>query len=146
MCCCRMYYELMLLAPTEMVVCMHLAQLGAPVSASSIHVHAHVDYTYMYMRGALRGRFCIFQRHMTPTHVLLQGADSMIACWHVCPRYAGLLEASMDHTPNVCSIPPGELITFCMDQAYACRLEPLGTLLIPPDFNVGVTDWERSIR
>lgn len=52
----------------------------------------------------------------------------------------------MEHTPNVCSIPPRELLNFCFDQAYACRLEPNGTLLIPPDFNVGVTDWERSIR
>lgn len=29
---------------------------------------------------------------------------------------------------------------------YNCRLEPCGSLLIPPDFNVGVTDWERSMR
>lgn len=25
-------------------------------------------------------------------------------------------------------------------------MEPAGSLLIPPDFNVGVTDWERSMR
>lgn len=31
-------------------------------------------------------------------------------------------------------------------QGYGCRLEPQGSLLIPPDFNVGVTDWERSMR
>lgn len=31
-------------------------------------------------------------------------------------RYAGLLEATMDHTPNVCSIPPRELLDFCVDQ------------------------------
>lgn len=61
-------------------------------------------------------------------------------------RYAALLEASMDHVPNVCSIPPRELLNFCMDQGYSCRLEPDGTLLIPPDYNVGVTDWERSLR
>ncbi len=29
---------------------------------------------------------------------------------------------------------------------YQCRLEPEGSLLIPPDFNVGVTDWERASR
>lgn len=61
-------------------------------------------------------------------------------------RYAGLLEATMDHVPNVCSIPPRELLEFCIDQGYKCRLEPKGSLLIPPDFNVGVTDWERSLR
>lgn len=33
-------------------------------------------------------------------------------------RYAALLEASMDHTPNVCSIPPRELVFFCMEQDY----------------------------
>lgn len=52
----------------------------------------------------------------------------------------------MDHTPNVCSIPPRELMDFCVDQGYNCRLEPRGSLLIPPDYNVGVTDWERSMR
>jgi hypothetical protein len=25
-------------------------------------------------------------------------------------------------------------------------MEPRGSLLIPPDYNVGVTDWERSMR
>uniref|UniRef100_A0A6T8PRJ0 Uncharacterized protein n=1 Tax=Chlamydomonas leiostraca TaxID=1034604 RepID=A0A6T8PRJ0_9CHLO len=61
-------------------------------------------------------------------------------------RYASLLEATMDHTPNVCSIPPPELVEFCTEHGYSCRLEPHGSLLIPPDYNVGVTDWERSMR
>ncbi|KAL6747530.1 hypothetical protein V8C86DRAFT_1309050 [Haematococcus lacustris] len=61
-------------------------------------------------------------------------------------RYAGLLEATMDHCPAVCSIPPEGLRAFCMEHGYRCRLEPRGSLLIPPDFNVGVTDWERSMR
>ena len=29
-------------------------------------------------------------------------------------------------------------------RGYQCRLEPRGTLLVPSDFNVGLTDWERS--
>jgi hypothetical protein len=129
-------------------------------------------------------------------------------------RYAGLLEATMEHVPNVCSIPPQELLDFCTDAGYSCRcaallsplcaipavfatcawqrrhlaaawhavrdgsagrwclqwlyhcihivrpaadmscgpapphhrLEPQGSLLIPPDYNVGMTDWERSLR
>ncbi|KAL6763038.1 hypothetical protein V8C86DRAFT_3130291 [Haematococcus lacustris] len=61
-------------------------------------------------------------------------------------RYAGLLEATMDHCPAVCSIPPEGLRAFCLEHGYGCRLEPQGSLLIPPDFNVGVTDWERSMR
>ncbi|GIM12826.1 hypothetical protein Vretimale_16056 [Volvox reticuliferus] len=67
-------------------------------------------------------------------------------CEEEAQRYAGLLEASMDHKPHVCSIPPLELLSFCLDQTYACRLEPKGSLLIPPDFNVAITDWERSLR
>eukprot|EP00198_Chlamydomonas_reinhardtii_P002931 XP_001692267.1 predicted protein [Chlamydomonas reinhardtii] len=67
-------------------------------------------------------------------------------CEEEATRYACLLEASMDHTPHVCSIPPRELLSFCLDQTYSCRLEPRGSLLIPPDFNVSVTDWERSLR
>lgn len=52
----------------------------------------------------------------------------------------------MEHCPNVCSIPPQELLTFCADAGYALRLEPAGSLLIPPDYNVNITDWERSLR
>ena len=35
---------------------------------------------------------------------------------HAPCSYACLLEASMDHTPHVCSIPPRELLSFCLDQ------------------------------
>lgn len=61
-------------------------------------------------------------------------------------RYAGLLEATMEHMPHVCPIEPAELVDFCTDSGYTYRLESQGSLLIPPDYNVGVTDWERSIR
>lgn len=61
-------------------------------------------------------------------------------------RYAGLLEATMDHTPSVCPIDPQELLEFCLESGYSCRLEANGSLLIPPDYNVGITDWERTLR
>jgi hypothetical protein len=61
-------------------------------------------------------------------------------------RYAGLLEATMDHVPHVCPIEAKELLDFCVESGYCCRLEVGGSLLIPPDFNVGMTDWERSLR
>ncbi|KAK9817727.1 hypothetical protein WJX72_001284 [[Myrmecia] bisecta] len=61
-------------------------------------------------------------------------------------RYAGLLEATMEHAPNVCPIEPAELMDFCKDSGYNCRFEPRGSLLIPPDYNVGLTDWERSLK
>ena len=52
----------------------------------------------------------------------------------------------MVHKPHVCPITPQELLEFCREAGYSCRLEPRGTLLIPPDHNVGLTDWERSLR
>ena len=64
-------------------------------------------------------------------------------------RYAGQLGGTFrafSHLPSVCSIPPEELLDFCVDAGYNCRLEPAGSHLLPPDFNVGTTDWERSLR
>jgi hypothetical protein len=62
-------------------------------------------------------------------------------------RYAGLLEAAMSrHVPKVGPIDSKELLDFCADSGYNCRLEPSGTLLMPPEYNVGMTDWERSLR
>ncbi|EFN58519.1 hypothetical protein CHLNCDRAFT_56897 [Chlorella variabilis] len=61
-------------------------------------------------------------------------------------RYSTLLEATMDHEPTVWPIEWGELLEFCNSAGYRCRLEPSGSLLIPPDYNVGMTDWEKSLR
>jgi hypothetical protein len=61
-------------------------------------------------------------------------------------RYSGLLEATMDHVPSVCPIEPVELLDFCTDSGYSYRVEAQGSLLIPPDYYVGITDWERSLR
>lgn len=52
----------------------------------------------------------------------------------------------MDHEPTVWPIEWGELLDFCNSAGYRCRLEPPGSLLIPPDYNVGMTDWEKSLR
>ncbi len=52
----------------------------------------------------------------------------------------------MEHAPMVCSIPPAELLSFCEEAGYCCSLEAAGSILIPPDCNVGITDWERSLR
>jgi hypothetical protein len=61
-------------------------------------------------------------------------------------RYSTLLEATMDHEPTVWPIEWGELLEFCNTSGYRCRLEPAGSLLIPPDYNVGTTDWEKSLK
>lgn len=61
-------------------------------------------------------------------------------------RYSGLLEATMEHVPSVCPIEPAELLDFCADSGYSYRVEAIGSLLIPPDYYVGITDWERSLR
>ena len=52
----------------------------------------------------------------------------------------------MDHKATVCPIVWEELLEFCNSCNYRCRLEPRGSLLIPPEFNVSVTDWEKSNR
>lgn len=52
----------------------------------------------------------------------------------------------MEHMPHVCPIEPSELLDFCTESGYTYRLESQGSLLIPPDYNVGMTDWERSMR
>ena len=52
----------------------------------------------------------------------------------------------MDHVPSVCPIEPAELLDFCTDSGYSYRVEAQGSLLIPPDYYVGMTDWERSLR
>ena len=52
----------------------------------------------------------------------------------------------MVHAPQVSAIQVPELIDFCAEAGHQFRLEAAGTLLIPPSFNVTVTDWERSIR
>jgi hypothetical protein len=61
-------------------------------------------------------------------------------------RYCTLLQATMPHVPNVMPIEPKELLEFCSDAGYNCRLELRGTWFTPPDYNVGMTDWERSLR
>ncbi|BDA46441.1 hypothetical protein COCOBI_08-5340 [Coccomyxa sp. Obi] len=61
-------------------------------------------------------------------------------------RYCTLLQATMPHVPNVMPIEPKELLEFCSDAGYNCRLEPRGSWFTPPDYNVGMTDWERSLR
>lgn len=61
-------------------------------------------------------------------------------------RYASRLETTMDRPPNVVPITPSELLEFCLESGYNCRLEQGGSELCPPDFNVDVTDWERSLR
>lgn len=61
-------------------------------------------------------------------------------------RYAALLEATMEHKPTVCPIDPHELLSFCSESGHSCRLESAGSLLIPPNCNVGVTDWERTLQ
>lgn len=61
-------------------------------------------------------------------------------------RYASQLEATMDRASNVVPITPSELLEFCQESGYNCRLEQGGSMLSPPDFNVDITDWERSLR
>mmetsp|Transcript_68668 Transcript_68668/g.217182 ORF Transcript_68668/g.217182 Transcript_68668/m.217182 type:complete len:345 (-) Transcript_68668:1991-3025(-) len=61
-------------------------------------------------------------------------------------RYSVLLEAQMEHCPEVEGMPPDDLIEFCMDSGYNCRVMPAGSLIMPSENTVEVTDWERAMR
>lgn len=60
-------------------------------------------------------------------------------------RFVTLLEPSLTHKPSVFSISWCEVTEWCEENNTRCRLEPAGSLLIPPEANVGVTDWERAL-
>jgi hypothetical protein len=60
-------------------------------------------------------------------------------------RFATLLEASLKHHPAVYSTSWGDITEWCEENNAKCRLEPSGSLLIPPESNVSVTDWERAL-
>ncbi|KAI8113688.1 hypothetical protein M9435_003682 [Picochlorum sp. BPE23] len=60
-------------------------------------------------------------------------------------RFATLLEASLRHHPAVYSTSWVDITEWCDENNARCRLEPSGSLLIPPESNVSVTDWERAL-
>lgn len=60
-------------------------------------------------------------------------------------RFATLLEASLRHQPAVYSTTWGDITEWSTENAARCRLEPAGSLLLPPESNVSVTDWERAL-
>lgn len=41
---------------------------------------------------------------------------------------------------------PKELLHFCVEAGYHCRLESEGTLLVPPDLDTPMSDWERTVK
>eukprot|EP00798_Chlamydomonas_sp_ICE-L_P000950 gene950-33806_t len=61
-------------------------------------------------------------------------------------RFANQVEAGMAHAPKVCKVKVADIKNFCKDHGYQCRLESAGSLFLPPDLNVGDTDWERANR
>lgn len=60
-------------------------------------------------------------------------------------RFATLLEASLAYKPCVYPISWADVTEWCEDSNTRCRLEPAGSLLIPPESNVERTDWERAL-
>lgn len=101
-------------------------------------------------RGLLTCLLSMHQLHICDPHQAGHSRSPPLHCVFTDPcsfrRYASLLEATMEHMPHVCPIEPSELLDFCTESGYTYRLESQGSLLIPPDYNVGMTDWERSIR
>jgi hypothetical protein len=60
-------------------------------------------------------------------------------------RFATMLEASLGHEPTVFPIAWADITEWCDDNDTRCRLEPAGSLIMPPSSNLGVTDWERLL-
>ena len=60
-------------------------------------------------------------------------------------RFATMLEASLGHEPTVFPITWEDITEWCGDNNTRCRLEPAGSLILPPASNLGVTDWERLL-
>lgn len=60
-------------------------------------------------------------------------------------RFATLLEASLKHQPAVYSTSWADIKEWCTENNARFRLEPAGSLLIPPESNVSITDWERAL-
>ena len=60
-------------------------------------------------------------------------------------RFATLLEASLTHKPCVYPITWADVTEWCNENNTRCRLEPSGSLLIPPESHVERTDWERAL-
>ena len=60
-------------------------------------------------------------------------------------RFSTLLEASLAYKPSVYPISWADVTEWCNDTNTRIRLEPAGSLLIPPESNVEKTDWERAI-
>lgn len=60
-------------------------------------------------------------------------------------RFATLLEASLRHQPAVYSTSWSDITEWCSENNARCRMESSGSLLIPPESNVSVTDWERAL-
>ena len=61
-------------------------------------------------------------------------------------RYAALLEGHMRPVGQVRPMAPKELLHFCVEAGYHCRLESEGTSLKPPDLDAPVSDWERTVK
>lgn len=61
-------------------------------------------------------------------------------------RYADMLGTRMRPAGEVRPMAPKELLHFCVEAGYHCRLESEGTLLVPPDLDTPMSDWERTVK
>jgi hypothetical protein len=57
-------------------------------------------------------------------------------------RFALMLEAQDFPTPTVEGLEQDEIEEFCRDADYDCQLVEEGMLALPPDANLGETDWQ----
>lgn len=57
-------------------------------------------------------------------------------------RFGVMLEAQDFPTPTVEAFEEEEIMEFCQEADYECRLIAQGTLVLPPETNVDETDWQ----
>lgn len=57
-------------------------------------------------------------------------------------RYGLMLEAQDFASPSIEALESEEIEEFCQDAGYTCKIVPEGTLTVPLETNVEVTDWQ----
>lgn len=119
---------------------------GSSAGQESLLLNQRTVYVILFGVGSSDTEGIYSVRVITREEGLPQDTIVAFSAEEDAARYAGLLEASMEHSPTVIGLEPSELVDFCKDSNYSYRVEADGSLLIPPDYYVGITDWERSIR
>lgn len=129
---------------------MQRSQYGTDHFSQSPQAPSHGEPIYVILFGV--GQESTEGIYTLRTQDLIDGSvinvDTVVAfeCADDAERFSTLLEASLSHVPTVFPMTWSEITEWCNENNTRCRLETSGSLLLPPDSNVNVTDWERTLR